>query len=104
MENKKQTAVEKFIEQLEEQGESWENVSIGRIQISIKVEDYLDLIKQAKAMEKEQMCQFVSDYLDDGQDMTAEEYYEEVYEGASDNEDDLSDWDVTLNDGLPDEK
>jgi hypothetical protein len=51
---KTQTAVEKFIEQLEEQGESWENVSIGRIQISIKVEDYLDLIKQAKEMENEQ--------------------------------------------------
>jgi biotin operon repressor len=49
------TAVEKFIEQLEAQGESWENVSIGRIQISINVEDYLKLIEQAKEMEKEQM-------------------------------------------------
>lgn len=48
------TAVEKFIEQLEEKGESWENVSIGKIQISIKVEDYLELKKQAKEMEKEQ--------------------------------------------------
>ena len=48
----KQTAVEKFIEQLESQGESWENVSIGRIQISIKVEDYLKLKEQAKEMEK----------------------------------------------------
>ncbi len=50
----KQTAVEKFIQQLEEQGESWENVSIGRIQISIKVEDYFNLIEQAKEMEKQQ--------------------------------------------------
>ena len=49
------TAVELFIEQLEAQGESWENVSIGRIQISIKVEDYLKLIEQAKEMEKEQI-------------------------------------------------
>jgi hypothetical protein len=57
----KQTAVEKFIEQLEEQGESWENVSIGRIQISIKVEDYLDLIKQTKEKEKQQI---VNAYLD----------------------------------------
>jgi hypothetical protein len=48
------TAVELFIEQLEVQGESWENVSIGRIQISIKVEDYLKLKEQAKEMEKEQ--------------------------------------------------
>jgi fructose-1-phosphate kinase PfkB-like protein len=51
----KQTAVELFIEQLEAQGESWENVSIGRIQISIKVEDYLKLIEQAKEMEKQQI-------------------------------------------------
>jgi hypothetical protein len=49
------TAVEKFIEQLEAKGESWENVSIGRIQISINVEDYLKLIEQAKEMEKEQI-------------------------------------------------
>jgi hypothetical protein len=52
------TALEKFIQQIEEQGESWENVSIGRIQISIKVEDYLDLIEQAKEMEKEQQDEF----------------------------------------------
>jgi hypothetical protein len=51
------TAVELFIEQLEAQGESWENVSIGRIQISIKVEDYLKLIEQAKEMEIEQAKQ-----------------------------------------------
>jgi hypothetical protein len=38
-----------------------------------------NIFEQAKAMEKEQMCQFVSDYLDDGQDMTAEEYYEQTY-------------------------
>jgi len=34
---------------------------------------------QAKEMEKEQICQFVSDYLDDGQDLTAEEYYEQIF-------------------------
>jgi hypothetical protein len=51
----KQTAVEQFIEQLEKQGESWENMSIGRIQISIKVEDYLNLINQAKEIEKQQI-------------------------------------------------
>ena len=54
----KKTAVEQFIEQLEIQGDSWENVSIGRIQISIKVEDYLELQRQAKEMEKEQLCYF----------------------------------------------
>ena len=51
----KKTAVEQFIEQLEIQGDSWENVSIGRIQISIKVEDYLELQRQAKEIEKEQI-------------------------------------------------
>ena len=50
----KQTAVEQFIEQLEQQGNSWENASIGRMNISIKIEDYLKLIEQAKQMEEEQ--------------------------------------------------
>ena len=50
----KQTAVEQFIEQLEKQGESWENMSIGRIQISIKVEDYINLINQTKEIETQQ--------------------------------------------------
>lgn len=51
----KQTAVEQFIEQLEKQGESWENVSMGTINISIKVDDYLKLKTQAKEMEKQQI-------------------------------------------------
>jgi hypothetical protein len=42
------TAVEQFIEQLEQQGDSWENVSMGTINISIKVEDYLELQRQCK--------------------------------------------------------
>jgi hypothetical protein len=54
----KQTAVEQFIEQLEKQGDSWENVSMGTINISIKVEDYLQLKKQAKEMENEQMINY----------------------------------------------
>ena len=51
----KQTAVEWLIEQLEEQGHSWENASIKTIEISIKVEDYLKLKQQAKEMEKERI-------------------------------------------------
>ncbi len=39
----------------------------------------IEAIKQAKAMHKEETCQFVSDYLDDGQDLTAEEYYNQIY-------------------------
>jgi hypothetical protein len=53
-----QTAVEQFIQQLEEQGQSWENASIKTIEISIKVEDYLKLKQQAKEMEKERMIEF----------------------------------------------
>ena len=35
---------------------------------------------QAKAMHKQEICQFVSDYLDDAADnMTAEEYYDQIY-------------------------
>ena len=68
------TAVELFIEQLEAQGESWENVSIGRIQISIKVEDYLKLIEQAKEMEKEQI---ESAYL--AGESKDKQYYKETF-------------------------
>jgi hypothetical protein len=60
----KQTAVEQFIEQLEKQGDSWENVSMGTINISIKVEDYLQLKKQAKEMEKERMIDLVQQLKD----------------------------------------
>jgi hypothetical protein len=59
-----QTAVEQFIEQLEKQGDSWENVSMGTINISIKVEDYLQLKKQAKEMEKQRMIDLVQQLKD----------------------------------------
>jgi hypothetical protein len=73
------TAVELFIEQLEAQGESWENVSIGRIQISIKVEDYLKLIEQAKEMEKEQIKDAYKADLHPCSDDDAEQYYNETF-------------------------
>jgi hypothetical protein len=80
----KQTAVEKFIQQIEEQGESWENVSIGRIQISIKVEDYLDLIEQAKEMEKQQIIDAYgiktkSINQDQSEIITGRQYYNETF-------------------------
>jgi hypothetical protein len=73
------TAVELFIEQLEAQGESWENVSIGRIQISIKVEDYLKLIEQAKEMEKKQIVKAWWESPTMGKYCSAEEYYNETF-------------------------
>ena len=43
-------------------------------------EIFKETIEQAKAMHKEEVCQFVSDYLDDAaDDMTAEEYYDQIY-------------------------
>jgi hypothetical protein len=51
----KQTAVEQFIDQLEQQGECWENVSMGTINISIKVDDYLKLKDKAKEMFKQEV-------------------------------------------------
>jgi len=79
------TAVEKFIEQLEDQGDSWENVSIGRIQISIKVEDYLKLKEQAKEMEKEQMIDFVDNLIVGMSREKIEQYYKETYESKNKN-------------------
>lgn len=52
--NKQQTAVEWFIEQLEEKGDLRETTSIRNIQLNIDTTEYLDLKRQAKEMEKEQ--------------------------------------------------
>jgi len=50
MSNNKQTAVEWFIEQLEQKGDASENLYVRRVQISIDTSDYLKLIRQAKCM------------------------------------------------------
>jgi hypothetical protein len=52
------TTVERFIEQLEEQGNAWENVSMGTINISINVDEYLKLKEQAKVMEEQEKVEF----------------------------------------------
>ena len=77
-ESNKMTAVEWFIEQLEQKGDAWENVSIRRIQISIDTSDYLKLIRQAKEMEKEQImdAHYAPKYGCFNKD-----YYEQTYGG-----------------------
>ena len=50
-----QTAVEWFIEQLEEKGYLTEISEIRLVEINIDTSEYLDLKRQAKAMEKEQI-------------------------------------------------
>ena len=54
MENKQQTAVEWFIEELEYKGDLRETPSIRNIQLNIDTSDYMELKVQAKEMEKEQ--------------------------------------------------
>ena len=79
----KQTAVQWFIEQLEQKGDASENVSIRRIQISVDVSEYLDLKRQAKEMEKEQIIDAWEDGVrsDNGFFGTFEQYYNETYGG-----------------------
>lgn len=64
MSRDKQSSVERLIEQLEEKGNAWENVSIRRVNISIDVSDYMELKQQAKAMHKEEHGQTWDKSLD----------------------------------------
>jgi hypothetical protein len=77
----KMTAVQWFIEQLEQKGDASENVSIRRIQISIDVSDYLELKRQAKEMEKEQIEDAWIATDNELQRISAEQYYKETYGG-----------------------
>jgi hypothetical protein len=84
----KQTAVEQFIEQLEQQGNSWENASIGRMNISIKIEDYLKLIEQAKQMEEEQHQETWFDstkQFDNSAEMTYKKEFKQYYKETFNN-------------------
>ena len=62
MSNNKQSSIELFIEQLEEKGGAWENVSIRRLNISIDVSDYMELKQEAKAKYEHEMCVFADEY------------------------------------------
>lgn len=62
MSNNKQSSIKLFIEQLEEKGGAWENVSIRRLNISIDVSDYMELKQQAKAKYEHEMCVFADEY------------------------------------------
>ena len=48
------TVVEWLIDQLEKKGDASVNMSIGRMQISIIEEDYINLLEQAKEMQEQQ--------------------------------------------------
>ena len=66
MSNNKQSSVEWLVEKIQQANPSFK---------------FDGLIRQAKAMHKEEICQFVSDYLDDDADIIAEQYYNETYGG-----------------------
>jgi hypothetical protein len=75
----KQSSIELFIEQLEEKGGAWENVSIRRVNISIDVSEYMELKTKAKAMHKEEIIDAydyatMSRVYNDGED-----YYNENF-------------------------
>ncbi len=73
------TAIEWLFEQLEEKGDLRETSSIRNIQLNIDTSDYLELKRQAKQMEKEQIIEawIVSD--NPLQRIEAEKYYNITY-------------------------
>ena len=81
--NKQQTAVELFIEELEEKGKAYEENQVVRtINICIDVSDYMELKQQAKEMHKQEITQAWK--KGDGQfdkvsDKMSLEYYNETY-------------------------
>lgn len=79
--NKQLTAVEWFIEQLEEKGDLRETTSIRNIQLNIDTTEYLDLKRQAKEMEKEQIVNAVDGFPLENRNLNGTEYYEQTYGG-----------------------
>lgn len=80
--NKQQTPLEWFIEQLEEKGDLRETPSIRNIQLNIDTSDYMELKVQAKEIEKEIMIQFCIDWFI-SREMNIKEYYKQTYGGGN---------------------
>jgi len=86
--NKQQTAVEWFFEELEEKGKAYEENQVVRtINICIDVSDYMELKVQAQAMEKHRMIEFTNEWFEEyqcglGNFKNPEKYYEETYGGG----------------------
>ena len=83
MSNNKQSSINLFIEQLEEKGGAWENVSIRRVQISIDVSEYMELKTKAKAMHKEEIINatIYGDRFEGCYGLDSEQYYNRTYGG-----------------------
>jgi hypothetical protein len=86
--SKQQTALDFFISELESKGNSFENGMIGRVQISINVQDYQKLKDQAKQMGKEQMKEAALDNVTTNEklrkifEIQFEDFYNETYGGT----------------------
>jgi len=90
--NKQQTAVEWFIEELEYKGDLRETPSIRNIQLNIDTSDYMELKVQAKKMEKDMLTDAYHDGKSNGMDIShplsmtkeisADEWYNETYGGS----------------------
>lgn len=78
---KKQTAVEWLLDQLEQKGDMRETPSIRNLQLNIDISDYLDLKRQAKAMEKEQINKACYDGYYKEDEKYTYEYYNQTYGG-----------------------
>jgi hypothetical protein len=73
------TSIEWLIQQIENKGSAWEKDSIKRIQISIKVSEYLELKRQAKEMHKQEIIDAWDDGIDSFSTRNAEVYYNEAF-------------------------
>jgi hypothetical protein len=86
--NKQQTAVEWFIEELEEKGKAYEENEVVRtINICIDVSDYMELKVQAKEMEKEKAIKLHYEYelyvmMNESGVMTFGQFYKQTYGGG----------------------
>jgi hypothetical protein len=86
--NKQQTPLEWFIEELEEKGKAYEENQVVRtINICIDVSDYMELKVQAQEMERQRMIEFTNEWFEEyqcGLDnfKNPEKYYNETYGGG----------------------
>jgi hypothetical protein len=79
--NKQQTAVEWFIEELEYKGDLRETPAIRNIQLNIDTSDYMELKVQAKEMEKDEMESVIIKQCAEQSTSEASKYAEGYKEG-----------------------
>jgi hypothetical protein len=81
MSDKKQTALQWFIEQIELKGDMRETPSISNVQLNFDTLNYIDLKRQALQMEREQIIDAYYEGKEYGFKEQGEQYYNETYGG-----------------------